>query len=181
VSNVHLYRLGKRRGLGERMVATKFEPHDNWLPPGYRVPPELEQAIIESGVPEAHWNLAELPDFTTLGAEEIRAVVREKSAAILGQSVAEDGANKEAAVRTTKEIDLPCFLPYNLLTQHSIPDKSVADCVEALIGAYLTACGMRGALLFMSWLGLRVLPSLTTTTRSKSPKLLNLVIVFLCN
>ena len=50
------------------------------------------------------------------------------------------------------------FVPYNLLTQHSIPDKSLADCVEALIGAYLIACGPRGALLFMSWLGIRVLP-----------------------
>jgi endoribonuclease Dicer len=30
--------------------------------------------------------------------------------------------------------DLPSFVPYNLLTQHSIPDKSIADCVEALIG-----------------------------------------------
>lgn len=52
----------------------------------------------------------------------------------------------------------PCFIPYNLVTQHSIPDKSVADCVEALIGAYLIECGLRGALLFMAWLGIRVLP-----------------------
>lgn len=44
------------------------------------------------------------------------------------------------------------------MTQHSIPDKSIADCVEALIGAYLVACGPRGALLFMSWLGIKVLP-----------------------
>ena len=51
-----------------------------------------------------------------------------------------------------------CFIPYNLVTQHSIPDKSVADCVEALIGAYLIECGQRGALLFMAWLGIRVLP-----------------------
>ncbi|CAG0914915.1 unnamed protein product [Notodromas monacha] len=156
VSNVHLYRLGKRRGLGERMVATKFEPHDNWLPPGYCVPPELEQALIESGVPEAHWNLAELPDFTRLDADGIRAAVKEKSAAILGNVVT-------TTQTEVKELDLPCFLPYNLLTQHSIPDKSVADCVEALIGAYLTSCGMRGALLFMSWLGLRVLPVLEET------------------
>jgi endoribonuclease Dicer len=52
----------------------------------------------------------------------------------------------------------PCFIPYNLVTQHSIPDKSIADCVEALIGAYLIDCGARGALLFMAWLGIRVLP-----------------------
>lgn len=44
------------------------------------------------------------------------------------------------------------------MTQHSIPDKSIADCVEALIGAYLIECGTRGALLFMAWLGIRVLP-----------------------
>ena len=53
---------------------------------------------------------------------------------------------------------MPSFVPYNLLTQHSIPDKSIADCVEALIGAYLIACGPQGALLFMTWLGLTVLP-----------------------
>lgn len=51
------------------------------------------------------------------------------------------------------------FIPYNLVTQQSIPDKSIADCVEALIGAYLTSAGPYGALLFMSWLGIRVLPS----------------------
>lgn len=60
VSNVNLYRLGRASGLGEMMVASKFEPHDNWLPPCYRVPPELEQALIESGVPAAHWNMAEI-------------------------------------------------------------------------------------------------------------------------
>lgn len=49
-------------------------------------------------------------------------------------------------------------IPYNLLTQHSIPDKSIADCVEALIGAYLISCGPKGALLFMKWLGLKVMP-----------------------
>jgi hypothetical protein len=30
--------------------------------------------------------------------------------------------------------NLPSFVPYNLLTQHSIPDKSIADCVEGMCG-----------------------------------------------
>lgn len=50
------------------------------------------------------------------------------------------------------------FVPYSLLTHHSIPDKSIADCVEALIGAYLVSCGRRSTLEFMTWMGLRVLP-----------------------
>jgi endoribonuclease Dicer len=64
------------------------------------------------------------------------------------------------------------FVPYNLLTQHSIPDKSLADCVEALIGAYLIACGPRGALLFMSWLGIKVLPLIYKDSNTKVRKTL---------
>ena len=41
VSNLNLYKLGKRKGLGQFMIATKFEPHDNWLPPCYYVPKEI--------------------------------------------------------------------------------------------------------------------------------------------
>lgn len=49
-------------------------------------------------------------------------------------------------------------MPYNLLTQHSIPNKSIADCVEALIGTYLISSGSYAAIQFMDWLGLKVLP-----------------------
>ena len=48
------------------------------------------------------------------------------------------------------------LIPYNLQTQHSLPDKSIADCMEALIGCYLVTCGQRAALQFMAWIGLKV-------------------------
>ena len=32
---------------------------------------------------------------------------------------------------------IPSFIPYNLLTQHSIPDKSIADCVEVSTPVHL--------------------------------------------
>lgn len=35
VSNYNLYKLGKRKGLQELIVSTKFEPLDSWLPPLY--------------------------------------------------------------------------------------------------------------------------------------------------
>ena len=50
------------------------------------------------------------------------------------------------------------LIPYNLQTQHSLADKSIADVVESLIGCYLTTCSQRAALMFMAWLGLNVLP-----------------------
>ena len=55
-----------------------------------------------------------------------------------------------------KGTDSKTLIPYNLQTQHSLPDKSIADCVEALIGCYLVTCGQRAALQFMAWLGLKV-------------------------
>ncbi|KAJ2942402.1 hypothetical protein O0L34_g16006 [Tuta absoluta] len=113
VSNLNLYRLGRNKRLGARMIASKFEPHDNWLPPCHKPPNTLHPREKDDRSPPN-------PD--------------------------------------TPLENAGCFIPYNLITQHSIPDKSIADCVEALIGAYLLECGVRGALLFMSWLGIRVLP-----------------------
>lgn len=47
-------------------------------------------------------------------------------------------------------------IPYNPMTQQCISDKSVADAVEALIGAHLVSLGPRAALLLMKWLDLSV-------------------------
>lgn len=49
---------------------------------------------------------------------------------------------------------------YDRRTQHLISDKSIADAVEALIGAYLIASGPKAALRFMAWLGVRIFPKI---------------------
>lgn len=169
VANLNLYRLGRRKRLGEYMIATKFEPHDNWLPPCYYVPKELEKALIEAKIPTHHWKLADLLDIKNMSSAQICELVREKADA-LGlagcgqdqQTVPAPNLNVVTAAPqlddSNESTDFSCFIPYNLVSQHSIPDKSIADCVEALIGAYLIECGPRGALLFMAWLGVRVLP-----------------------
>ncbi|XP_046835523.1 endoribonuclease Dcr-1 [Vespa crabro] len=156
VSNLNLYRLGRRKMLGESMIATKFEPHDNWLPPCYYVPKELEQALIESGVPSALWNQADIPTLQTVNLTEITQLVKETEQKL---GIMKSELDKNESKLSNSIDNLRCFIPYNLITQHSIPDKSIADCVEALIGAYLIACGPRGALLFMAWLGIHVLPT----------------------
>jgi endoribonuclease Dicer len=142
--------------LGESMIATKFEPHDNWLPPCYYVPKELEQALIESGVPSALWNQADIPTLQAVNPTEITQLVKETEEKLV---IMKSELDKNESRLSNNLDNLRCFIPYNLITQHSIPDKSIADCVEALIGAYLIACGPRGALLFMTWLGIHVLPT----------------------
>lgn len=146
VSNLNLYRLGKKKQLGESMIATKFDPHDNWLPPCYYVPREIEEALIDAKVPY-YCSLRQMAAIRNMTVAEICDMVRNK-----GES-----------------LQLPNIIPYNLITQHSIPDKSIADCVEALIGAYLIECGPRGALLFMAWLGIKVLPQNADCTFTDLP------------
>ncbi|EEC02009.1 dicer-1, putative [Ixodes scapularis] len=50
--------------------------------------------------------------------------------------------------------DSSCAVP--VCTSAQVPDKSVADSVEALIGAYLLVCGPVGALKVMKWMGVRL-------------------------
>lgn len=154
---MNLYRLGRRKILGEFMIATKFEPHDNWLPPCYYVPKDLEKALIEAKIPSCYWDIASLPNVKNLSVEEICRLLKEKTFGYMDDEDLNSDDDKDETAADDPDI-FPCFIPYNLITQHSIPDKSIADCVEALIGAYLIDCGPRGALLFMAWLGIRVLP-----------------------
>ncbi|KAF4529323.1 hypothetical protein B566_EDAN011417 [Ephemera danica] len=152
--NIH---EGKLSHLRSKQATTKFEPHDNWLPPCYFVPWKLEKALIKAGVPPGMWNRQELASLRLMDNDTIDKLVWERRNEILSVN---------AEVHDNSEHLLP-FVPYNLLTQHSIPDKSLADCVEALIGAYLIACGPRGALLFMSWLGIKVLPAHTERSNTR--------------
>lgn len=78
VSNLNLYRLGRRKMLGERMIATKFEPHDNWLPPCYYVPKDLEKALIEAKIPACYWEDARLLDVKELSVDEICQLLKKR-------------------------------------------------------------------------------------------------------
>uniref|UniRef100_A0A8C0V7S5 ribonuclease III n=1 Tax=Cyanistes caeruleus TaxID=156563 RepID=A0A8C0V7S5_CYACU len=60
-------------------------------------------------------------------------------------------------------------ISYDLHTEQCIADKSIADCVEALLGCYLTSCGERAAQLFLCSLGLKVLPVIKKTDWEGTP------------
>ena len=69
--------------------------------------------------------------------------------------------NQTAPTIPTTSINEQQWTPsYDRRTQHLISDKSIADAVEALIGAYLIASGPKAALRFMAWLGIRIFPKI---------------------
>lgn len=176
VSNYNLYRLGKRKGLAECMISNKFEPYENWLPPGYvinedkRKGPVPKVFVIPVSIHKSSSTVftsqksldkqdnsfdddsdkkgrdkdldPEMKKFQT-ELEEIDQIARAKDEEYL----------KEERNETQQS-----YIPYSLQLHHCLPDKSIADCMEALIGCYLTSCDKMAALRLMSWMGLKVLP-----------------------
>lgn len=180
ISNYNLFRLGKNKCLGDLMVATKFEPSDNWLPPGFVIPKGLEQVLVDLSMQNSanayDLNALKHLSLDNLSESELRQEIEKlKTKCIISSAIKDAGSDDESGERSyenamaqitkknnTRITDLDSLkdathIPYNLSTQHSIPDKSIADCVESLIGAYLISCGTKSALLFMKWLGLKVL------------------------
>ncbi|CAH1790780.1 unnamed protein product [Owenia fusiformis] len=190
VSNFNLYRLGKRTLFPEIMVASKFEPSENWLPPGYYVKTDTRLLFHEDNdlKPEPSDFPSNLLSEFTPKVNTIDSLTADRSdsdntaqqlrydreLAALTFATSEDKSERVLEQDITPHTK-KCLIPYNLQTQHSLPDKSIADCTEALIGCYLTTMGQHAALLFMSWLGLYVLPEVqpakaTDTAQASKPR-----------
>ena len=198
VSNYNLYRLGKKKGFPDRMVAAKFEPQENWLPPGYivknnnayqglnvviasvkntrrfRKQSYSERIASEEALKnERSQEESQKEEDPSLNVNTCDSVINDTSGEpVSGTSSSPDNLTEASKfelelqeatkVEEAGKLDEPeegnnkTLIPYNLQTQHSLPDKSIADCMEALIGCYLTTCSQKAALLFMTWLGLKV-------------------------
>ena len=129
ISNLALYRAAEKKTLAGYQQCTQLA-RDNWCPTGCQFREVPQESITGSG--DAVMDV----DTDTSRAEAEEMEVDESG----GTGSQDSGAN------TAKG------------NTQVIADKSVADSIEALIGAYLISCGYLGALRFMKFLGLKVLP-----------------------
>ena len=129
ISNLALFRAALKKSVAGYQQCILL-PHDNWCPTGWQIIEIPPEAITGSGDKPI-----EIGSDTSGAADEEMEV-----------DVASGGGSVGADVKATD---------YNTQV---IADKSVADSIEALIGAYLISCGYLGALRFMKFLGLKVLP-----------------------
>uniref|UniRef100_A0A5S6QU60 Uncharacterized protein n=1 Tax=Trichuris muris TaxID=70415 RepID=A0A5S6QU60_TRIMR len=147
VSNYNLYKLGKRKGIGEFMIGCKFEPSDNWLPPGYM---PLCCEVSESCDDEEDNKM----ERELMGDLEVEPL-----------NVSLVPVSKHWISEELKDI-----IPDNLFTKQALSDKCIADCIEALIGAFLLNCGTEKAVGFVEWLGIKVASeNCNLTSPVKSP------------
>lgn len=187
VSNYNLYRLGRRKGLAERMVSSKFEPYENWLPPCYIINEDrrrgpVPKVVIATSNPKL--SAAASVNYLIEDELEIEGEDQKKETEAFQAEVEEIARQQEV----DQQIDLSsshshrhAMIPYCLQLHHGITDKSLADCVEALIGCYLTTCGKQATLTFMSWLGLKVLPRKRVIVQRKGEEVKKIIVQELQN
>ena len=136
VSNCNLFHLGLNINITDYMISSKFDPLENWLPPSYTFAPEIRELI-------------KLVDDLKAKKKVFGEVLELKSGEL--KELLKDVPDSYAKSK------LKSFVPYNVFNEQLIPEKSIADCVEALIGIYLTRCSSESARYFMTWMGLDVL------------------------
>ena len=130
VSNYNLYKLGKRRNIHEIIHANKFEPFDTWLPLHY-------DSVYSNN----------------LSFDQLFAAAFHKLAA--KNTPTTQPPPPPPTVPAPSSQQQTTFDKYKM---HIVSDKSIADSVEAIIGAYLIKSGPKAALRVMYWFGLKVLP-----------------------
>lgn len=141
ICNRNLHQLGSKMHVGSMVAQEQFEPHRNWLPPGYRVPADAEDIMMD--VDFVFWVIRE-------DAKILEKVNYEELCSLYEQYKAE--MKKPEFVRPPHNTS--GVVPIRQSSQLS--DKSVADSVEAIIGAYLLVTGPIGALRVMKWMGLKL-------------------------
>lgn len=141
ICNRNLHRLGCALHVGSMVAQEQFEPHRNWLPPGYCAPEGAEEMLMDVGF--IHWAFK----------RDVKILVKVTHAE-LTELYREYQSEKERPDYVALPQDTSGPVPICLSTQ--LPDKSVADSVEAIIGAYLLKTGPLGALKVMKWMGVKL-------------------------
>ncbi|XP_003377020.1 putative ribosomal protein S7e [Trichinella spiralis] len=138
VSNTNLFNLGKQKLLQAKLTAVPFDPTAQWLPPCFR-----SLAALESGY------------------ESVNELIDEGDSKKKNEALK---ANTPTPVVVAERYEM-CSLNR---THQVIYDKSIADCVEALVGCYLLEAGMRPAIKLLKWFGIDIDGNLMNLLSSSS-------------
>ncbi|GLV37524.1 Dicer-2 [Carabus blaptoides fortunei] len=157
IANRNLLYCGQRKNLGGYMKVSEFLPRTEWLPPGMRVPQILQHKIETNQV-----SVDKLFEFTIPQKEQISGQITKDTLDDIADVV------QQIAKESSEEPDNASSMNL-LLGYQNVSDKTVSDCVEALIGAYLHSNGPKGALALMGWLGVIPLSENPTELFTQQP------------
>ena len=142
VSNRHLYNLAIKLGLQQVVVERKLEPSVSWQPPGFSRQ-ALDDVLInlDSRFP----SLVDVVNSRNLGGGSLLHWLRQEDLELIQTSIEEDHTAVEEILlnRAVERLNQKEASELSLRSYKLVSDKSLADCMEALIGAFLVHSGQR--------------------------------------
>lgn len=143
VSNRNLFYLAQKHGIGGLIVNSEFNPKDEWLPPGYCTPVEVQEMILRQDASIACLFEIDIPRDEQISGELSDATFE------LIQDRREDIEEDE-----TQDNGYASMCHY--IGRQVIGDKTLADVIESIIGIYVGAMGINGGMKILEWL--RIIP-----------------------
>ncbi|XP_076220926.1 endoribonuclease Dcr-2 isoform X2 [Nomia melanderi] len=134
IGNRNLYYCGKKKCIPGRMKVDDFVPLSNFIPPAYSAFRQLQKILLDTEVSPNVLYEIEIPEkekFSGCLSKSTETAIKSK---VLNWDVAE--------TQTGMELYLGIQI---------VADKTVADCVEALIGVYLSSMGIKSTVNLLTW------------------------------
>ena len=149
VGNRNLMIIAKNLGLPESGIVSRvMDPAKTWTPPGYSSEAldefdSVEDKLVSLDAKMTTWQVGQLSKFLT--PEDL---VKLKLGELSEAGILDVARRRKAGLEHARGVTLRGY--------KIIPDKSLADCVEAMIGCYLYNCGMEHCLDFMARVGINL-------------------------
>lgn len=141
ISNRNLYYAGERFNLAGRMKIEQFGPRKDFMLPGFFAPSEVEEFLDEKQIRPIFLIGIQFPK-----SEVLEGKLSKESMDMVRERYGDCGTSEvEPPGRAQNAMQL-------YVHSQAVADKSVADCVEALIGTYLLSGGMDGAVKIIEWM-----------------------------
>nr|XP_022903592.1 endoribonuclease Dicer-like [Onthophagus taurus]XP_022903593.1 endoribonuclease Dicer-like [Onthophagus taurus] len=135
VSNKNLLILGCQKNLGNYIKFFSLKPKQDWTPPGYILPENISKFFTYNN---------SLNDITLSKSEQLSGNITPQSISKIFELQQEPSEEESIPVNTSTMF---------FMGKQCLSNKSISDCSEALIGAYLESCGIKGGLNILNWLG----------------------------
>ncbi|XP_076668388.1 endoribonuclease Dcr-2 isoform X2 [Andrena cerasifolii] len=134
LGNRNLYYCGTNKHIPGRMKVDDFVPFSNFIAPAYTAFRPLQKLLLESEISPNVLYEIEVPKEEKFTGRISVSTINKMEKIVLDWESAESQTGME-----------------HYLGVQTVSDKTVADCVEALIGVYLTTMGLKGALILLQW------------------------------
>nr|XP_026496410.1 endoribonuclease Dicer [Vanessa tameamea] len=146
VGNRNLYYAGERVNLAGRMKVDQLSPRSDFVVPGFSAPREVADFIIKHQIRPTFMIGMQFPQ-----ADALSGKLSPESRSVMEQRFADCDRTAEHEPLGRAQNAMQCYI-----NKQAVSDKSVADCMEALLGTYLLSGGIPAAIDFLEWT--KVLP-----------------------